>query len=545
MLKILKFTIVFILIFAWVFGYPPVYENFWRARIWQKPAIPPEIKEVQATTINILPNAIHANDTTTELISEITGDDSTVDPDRLSKVTAADNTYTVDGGGKIMQLDTFDVSSIPDGSTISAAVLHLQYGAEDGYTGTNYVRYDNGAGLTNTTILPTDITGWSADLTYDLYAQGVDTKTELQNVDIEFTNNDPPAADAIHFDYVWITVTYTSPPNVDQDSYRWRNDDGSESTATWKAIANTAISNVNVGSDAELIRLRFLIQETANVSFALDSRIEFSSDATSCTTGTWTVMDTATTAWRVTDSTNITNDAATTQQLGAGTFTAGSILDISNPDPTAITIQNNETEVEFAFKGLGVSYSTTYYFRITDNGTLLNTYTNCAQATTESAPAPTLTFSISDYSIGFGTLSASAARYATGTDGSDTEVEAHNLQASTNATNGYIITVDGNTLTSGSFTINAIGCTNTASNPGTEQFGLRMTATGGNGTVTAPYAAAGFAFCTTDFPDQVASDPDGDDISTTYSVRYIANIQSVTEAGNYTATLTYVATGTF
>jgi len=39
--KIFKFTIILILIFAWLFSYPPnFFENFWRARIWQKPSIP-------------------------------------------------------------------------------------------------------------------------------------------------------------------------------------------------------------------------------------------------------------------------------------------------------------------------------------------------------------------------------------------------------------------------------------------------------------------------------------------------------------------------
>ena len=108
-----------------------------------------------------------------------------------------------------------------------------------------------------------------------------------------------------------------------------------------------------------------------------------------------------------------------------------------------------------------------------------------------------------------------------------------------------MITVEGNTLTSGAHTITAVGSTNTASSPGTEQFGLRMTATGGNGTVSAPYAAAGFALDTAAFPDVVASDPDGDDVSTAYSLRYIANITNATEAGSYTATFTYVATATF
>ena len=156
-----------------------------------------------------------------------------------------------------------------------------------------------------------------------------------------------------------------------------------------------------------------------------------------------------------------------------------------------------------------------------------------------------LSFSISTNSIGFGTLSSSAARYANAAGtGSATEVEAHTLVAGTNSGSGYTITVNGNTLTSGSYTITAIGATNTASSPGNEQFGLRMTATGGTGTVSAPYAAAGFAFDTAVFPDEVASAP-GASADTTYSVRYLANIASDTEAGSYTATLTYVATGNF
>lgn len=169
----------------------------------------PALASPDSTTV--VPNAQHAtNDTTGDTLSDITGDDATEDPDELSKVSTTDNVYTVDKD-LVMYLDTFDVSSIPDGATITAAVLHLQYGAEDGYNGTNPVRYDNGAGLTTTGITPTDITGWSADLTFDLYSAGVDTKSEIQNVDIEFTNNDGPPPDAIHFDYVWIEVTYTPP----------------------------------------------------------------------------------------------------------------------------------------------------------------------------------------------------------------------------------------------------------------------------------------------------------------------------------------------
>ncbi len=170
-------------------------------------------------------------------------------------------------------------------------------------------------------------------------------------------------------------------------------------------------------------------------------------------------------------------------------------------------------------------------------------------ATAAAAPQ-SLTFSISDNSIGFGTLVSSAARYATGdTLGSSSEVEAHQLSVTTNAASGYSVTVKGATLTSAQNsgnTITAIGGTNTASSAGSEQFGLRMTASGGTGAVTAPYAAAGFAYAgTASAASQVASAATGDGVATTYSVRYLANIGATTEAGDYRGNLVYVATANF
>jgi len=180
-----------------------------------------------------------------------------------------------------------------------------------------------------------------------------------------------------------------------------------------------------------------------------------------------------------------------------------------------------------------------------DFGNTLVTILGDDQVSVSAIVAESLTFTISDTAIGFGTITSGAARYATGdTSGGAAEVEAHDLVVGTNAANGYTMTMGGNTLTFGGETIDAIGAANTASTPGTEQFGVRMTGTNGTGTVSAPYAAAGFAFDTTAFPDEVASAP-GATANTTYSARYVANIASNTAAGNYTATLTYVATANF
>jgi hypothetical protein len=179
------------------------------------------------------------------------------------------------------------------------------------------------------------------------------------------------------------------------------------------------------------------------------------------------------------------------------------------------------------------------------NTTAYTEYKVCATATGGSG---TLTFSISDNSIGFGTLSSSTARYATGdTTGSASETVAHTIAASTNASSGYVITVQGGTLTFGGNTITAIGGTSAGSSSGSEQYGLRITASGGNGSVTSPYNhASNYAYAAdVSTSDEIASDTDGDDVTTTYSIRYLGNVSAATEAGSYTATMTYLITANF
>lgn len=155
-----------------------------------------------------------------------------------------------------------------------------------------------------------------------------------------------------------------------------------------------------------------------------------------------------------------------------------------------------------------------------------------------------VSFSISANTVNFGSLSAGASRYANTSTGSGTEVEAHTIAARTNAASGYVITLDGENLTYGANTIDAIGATNTAPSAGTEQFGLRMEVTSGTGTVDSPYAASGFAYDTGSFPDQVANGS-GDEVNTIYSVRYLGNIATMTPSGSYQARLNYTVTSTF
>ena len=163
---------------------------------------------------------------------------------------------------------------------------------------------------------------------------------------------------------------------------------------------------------------------------------------------------------------------------------------------------------------------------------------------------PTITFSISDNTIGFGTLSASTARYATGdTLGQGTDVAAHTVAVATNAASGYSISIQGASLTSGSNVIAPIGATSAASSPGNEQFGIYATESGGsNNTVAAKYSDSvtpKFAYGATATTADTLGSGTSATATATYSVHYLANISGSTKPGSYAANLTYIATPQF
>jgi len=165
---------------------------------------------------------------------------------------------------------------------------------------------------------------------------------------------------------------------------------------------------------------------------------------------------------------------------------------------------------------------------------------------------PSISFAVSDNTIYFGNLSTGTACFAQDSDPgavtcpTQSETEAFNLQAGTNASSGYVITVRGDTLTSGSNTIDPLG-SSTASNPGTEQFGIRADVSGaGSGTVTAPFAtAAQYAWTATASTAVQLASATTASATNTYSIRQLANISALTEAGTYTSNQTYVATATY
>jgi hypothetical protein len=147
----------------------------------------------------------------------------------------------------------------------------------------------------------------------------------------------------------------------------------------------------------------------------------------------------------------------------------------------------------------------------------------------------------------------------------DTATATSQMAASTNAGNGYVITVNGATLTSGSNTITAMGSATTGVR-GTGQFGLNLkantttTSTPAVGTEVAPaangtnykgQAATGyntvdnFKFTTGDTVANSANGGAGPTDAQIFTASYIVNVAGSQAAGTYTTTLTYICTATF
>lgn len=173
-----------------------------------------------------------------------------------------------------------------------------------------------------------------------------------------------------------------------QTNYWFRDDDGGESSATGygasNAAKNTDVTNVSAGAN---FRLRFAVKAIVAAG-AISPRIEFR-QGSDCSSGTWTAISTSTAPFSLRLSNFFADGDATTQQISSGNFTAGKMLETTNPSPSRTVNQNYSTEDEWSLAaGNGVTFGATYAFRITNNGVALNSYPKCPLLTIASLPAP-------------------------------------------------------------------------------------------------------------------------------------------------------------
>lgn len=179
--------------------------------------------------------------------------------------------------------------------------------------------------------------------------------------------------------------------NVVQQAFRGRNDDGSETGATWTAPTN---ENWTQAAD-EVFRVRMRIEETAGGSANNGSYIpQYSVNGGAFIT----VNDDSPCQFAL--SAFVPSNTATTQQIGSGDFVPGEVL--SNTDAGNVTLENQETEMEYSLwlDSAQLADGDIIQIRATDGGDELDDYINTPSITASvEAPAEPVPVSLSGITV--------------------------------------------------------------------------------------------------------------------------------------------------
>lgn len=157
---------------------------------------------------------------------------------------------------------------------------------------------------------------------------------------------------------------------------------------------------------------------------------------------------------------------------------------------------------------------------------------------------PTLSFSMDNGGVNFGSFTPSAATTTTS-----------HFTISNYTSYGYVVQIAGNPPTNGSHTITAMDTTST-SQPGFEQFGINLVANTSPTSVGANpnNGQFGFGSASTNYGtsnryryvsgETIASAPKSSG-ETIYTISYLVNVGSLTPGGKYTSNQTLIVTGTY
>jgi hypothetical protein len=250
----------------------------------------------------------------------------------------------------------------------------------------------------------------------------------------------------------------------------------------------------------------------------------------------------------------------------AGTWGAsftGQVLSLDHPtDATGDIAATNKVVVEIGTHATGgsnqiVNHATPESYTIEiggdfgDDGQIGIVVLTDDQVVVSTTIDPYITFAITQNTV---TLTQTGGGNPDSDNTGYNEGSANTLAASTNASSGYSISYEGATLENPeSDTIDAMA-TKAGSSTGTEQFGINLKdnatpntgsdPSGGSGTPESDYNTADEFRFIADTTTALAS-ASGPSVTTTFEVTYIVNVAAVTEAGAYSTTITYIATGNF
>lgn len=410
----------------------------------------------------------------------------------------------------------------------------------------------NAANVNQTITYAVGVTGWVQDVTNSDAFGAADYSTIVSARTSAGSGNTIHQSTSILYTMDEILPTYT------QSAYRLFNNANSADVGSALAAQDTPATLATAG---DAFRLRMLINVDTNRLDASgeDFKLQYvDKGAGSCaspsggTPASYTDV-TGATLIAYNDNASPSDGAALTPNANDPTNGGNTIVNQTYEESNNFTnsqaavLSGQDGKWDFSLIDNGAASGSTYCLRaVQSDGTALGTYSSYPEISIPGG-SQSITFSISDNTIGFGTVSPSATSYATGdTNGTGSETVAHTFDVNTNATSGYSVSILGDTLKNGSHSITSCGASCTPT-PGTEQFGLRITASGGTGAVSSPYNhASNYAYdATASTSDVVASAASGDSVTTTYSVRYVTNVAATTEAGTYSGAYTYTVTPSF
>ncbi|PSK88125.1 T9SS type A sorting domain-containing protein [Taibaiella chishuiensis] len=152
----------------------------------------------------------------------------------------------------------------------------------------------------------------------------------------------------------------TTTPSIGQTAYRWRNDNGDQAGASWRAALNSPIT---ITSLDDSIRVRIELSNSGSAAGTISQLLEYSSDNGS----SWTPMSNpATNAFTYHNSIFVADGTATTNQLATtttGTFVAGRV--VTNAGAAQSLANGSKTEYEWVIRPTtNAAASATYLFRL-------------------------------------------------------------------------------------------------------------------------------------------------------------------------------------
>jgi hypothetical protein len=192
-----------------------------------------------------------------------------------------------------------------------------------------------------------------------------------------------------------------------QTDYRWRLDDGSETTGTSLAAQDTAATVTNVTP----VRLRVGLVNQGDAT-AYSYQLEYAPYSNGC--GTWTAVPNAATTEpfnmyataNYTDqsaSTNVASGPGVLTDPAGSTFASGKLVASPSTSTSSISLSGSKfTELEYAIQINNNATLPSYCFRVTNAGTPLEAYNNYPILNISYIPStPTI------YSVANGTTNAS------------------------------------------------------------------------------------------------------------------------------------------